>query len=66
MLFDLQDDPGETRNIFQNAPADLRAQLAASLETWDATHSLNLPGVPEKLRQLLEANLADCLRPRAH
>lgn len=66
MLFDLQADPGETRNIFQNAPAAVRTRLAAHLDAWDAAHPLNPPGVSNELRKQLEAHVANCSRPRAH
>lgn len=60
MLFDREDAPDETNNIFQLAPASLRSKLAGMLESWDAEHPFNPPAMPDKLRPMLEATFAAC------
>lgn len=62
MLFDREEDPDETNNIFRLAPASLRSKLAGMLESWDGEHPFNPPAMPDKLRPMLEATFAACTK----
>ena len=57
MLFDLERDPGETRNIFSTVPEVLRVELMHLLAEWEEKHPLRRPTMPPGLRELLESIL---------